>query len=152
MSKARFESTDIRIVSLTVIDSAVCAIIRLVLSDPERAYEILQQAKFPFTESDLLVVQLPDSRQPILEICRRCSRSRSISTTHILYLWDRWGTPPWPSRSKAWIRRCKPCKDRGFTLLSENDFDHQLSCDAPRSAAPGSNMAQLSAAPAVRRG
>ena len=33
-----FETTDIRIVSLTVVDSADCAIIRLVLSDPERAY------------------------------------------------------------------------------------------------------------------
>src|SRR5919108_2729674 len=55
----RFETTDIHIVSLTVVDSADCAIIRLVLSDPERAYEIIQQAKLPFTESNLLVVQLP---------------------------------------------------------------------------------------------
>ena len=36
----RFESTDIRIISLTVVDSADCAIIRMVLSDPERALEI----------------------------------------------------------------------------------------------------------------
>src|SRR5438128_2297982 len=56
----RFETTDIHIVSITVVDSADCAIIRLVLSDPERAFEIFEQAKLPFTESDLLVVQLPD--------------------------------------------------------------------------------------------
>src|SRR5712692_7102808 len=56
----RFETTDIRIVSLTVVDSADCAIIRLVLSDPERALEIFEQAKLPVTESDLLVVQLPE--------------------------------------------------------------------------------------------
>ena len=31
-----FETTDVRIVSITVVDSADCAIIRLVLSDPER--------------------------------------------------------------------------------------------------------------------
>ena len=36
----RFETTDIRIVSLTVVDSADCAIVRMVLSDPERALEI----------------------------------------------------------------------------------------------------------------
>ena len=41
----RFETTDIHIVSLTVVDSADCAIIRLVLSDPERAYEIIQQSQ-----------------------------------------------------------------------------------------------------------
>src|SRR5947207_15389016 len=57
----RFETTDIRIVSLTVVDSADCAIIRMVLSDPERALEIFNLAKLPITESDLLVVQLPES-------------------------------------------------------------------------------------------
>jgi hypothetical protein len=65
----RFETTDIRIVSLTVVDSADCAIIRLVLSDPERAFEVFQQAKLPFTESDLLVVALPEDQQPLLAIC-----------------------------------------------------------------------------------
>ena len=51
----RFETTDIRIVSLTVVDSADCAIIRMVLSDPERAREIFERAGLPVTESDLLV-------------------------------------------------------------------------------------------------
>src|SRR5260370_29036587 len=66
----RFETTDIHIVSLTVVYSADCAIIRLVLSDPERALEIFRQAKLPVTESDLLVVQLPESTQPLLPICK----------------------------------------------------------------------------------
>src|SRR5436309_6355949 len=66
----RFESSDNRIVSLTVVDSADCAIIRMVLSDPERAFETFKQAKLPFTESDLLVVQLPDSNQPLVQICK----------------------------------------------------------------------------------
>jgi hypothetical protein len=66
----RFETSDNRIVSLTVVDSADCAIIRLVVKDPERALEILQQANLPVTESDLLVVQLPDAPQPLLQICK----------------------------------------------------------------------------------
>src|SRR5436305_11353004 len=66
----RFETTDVHIVSLTVVDSADCAIIRLVLSDPERALEIFRQAKLPVTESDLLVVQLPDNSKPLLSICK----------------------------------------------------------------------------------
>src|SRR2546425_4603503 len=66
----RFETTDIRIVSLTVVDSADCAIIRMVLSDPERALEIFSLAKLPITESDLLVVQLPESKQPLLQITK----------------------------------------------------------------------------------
>src|SRR5580698_5523113 len=55
----RFETTDNHIVSLTVVDSADCAIIRLVLSDPERAREIFDRHKLPITETDLLVVALP---------------------------------------------------------------------------------------------
>src|SRR3954470_1029085 len=55
----QFESTDIRIVALSVVDSADCAIIRMVLSDPERAREIFDRAGLPITETDLLVVELP---------------------------------------------------------------------------------------------
>src|SRR5476651_829819 len=66
----RFESTDIRIVSITVVDSADCAIIRLVLSDPERALEIFALGKLPVTESDLLVVRLPEGDHPLLRICK----------------------------------------------------------------------------------
>src|SRR4030081_3129781 len=47
----RFEATDVRIVSLIVNDLSDCAIIRLVLSDPERGLEVLEQARLPCTES-----------------------------------------------------------------------------------------------------
>src|SRR5919204_4792091 len=66
----RFETSDNHIVSLTVVDSADCAIIRIVLSDPERALEIFRQANLPVTESDLLVVELPEGPQPLLQICK----------------------------------------------------------------------------------
>jgi hypothetical protein len=66
----KFEKTDVRVVSLTVIETADCAIIRLVPSDYERGFEILTAAKLPFTESDLLVVKLPDNDQPLLTITK----------------------------------------------------------------------------------
>lgn len=66
----RFESSDNRIVSLSVVDSSDCAIVRIVLSDPERALEIFQQAELAVTETDLLVVQLPEGPQPVLQICK----------------------------------------------------------------------------------
>lgn len=64
----RFEASDNRIISLTVVDTADCAIIRLVCSYPERAAEVLEQAKLPFAESDLLVVQLPEGPQPLVHL------------------------------------------------------------------------------------
>ena len=40
----RFETSDNHIVSLMVVDSADCAIVRMVLSDPERARETFELA------------------------------------------------------------------------------------------------------------
>ena len=53
-----FENTDVRIVSMTIIDTADCAIIRMVLSDPERAREIFDRAKLPVTEVANLISPL----------------------------------------------------------------------------------------------
>src|SRR5207245_6694201 len=62
----RFETTDIRIVSLTVVDSADCAIIRMVLSDPERALESFRRPRLPATESGLPGVRPPVGSAPLL--------------------------------------------------------------------------------------
>jgi hypothetical protein len=118
----RFETTDIRIVSLTVVDSADCAIIRLVLSDPERALEIFEQARLPVTESDLLVVELPESNQPLLEICKALL---SVEI-NIHYAYPLLGGP----HGKACLAifaedhemAAATLQNKGFTLYSENDF------------------------------
>ena len=102
----RFESSDVRIVSLTVVDSADCAIIRIVPSDPERAVEILEQGKLPFTESDLLVVQVPESRQPLVDICKTLLTRRSTFTTLIRCSASaRWGFRRWRCTSMTTRQR-----------------------------------------------
>ena len=66
----RFENTKVRIVALSIIDSADCAIVRLVLSHPEQGREILERAGLAIAESDLVVVELPVTPQPLVEICK----------------------------------------------------------------------------------
>jgi len=118
----RFETTDIHIVSLTVVDSADCAIIRLVLSDPERAYEILQQAKLPFTESDLLVVKLPDGPQPLLKICKALLQAEvNINYAYPLLVGPD-GSPGLAIRAEELEAALKTLNTQGFTLFGENDF------------------------------
>jgi hypothetical protein len=65
----RFEGTGIRIVALSISDSAECAFVRFLLSDPERGREILERAGLAMIESDLIGVELPDSSQPLLSVC-----------------------------------------------------------------------------------
>lgn len=118
----RFETTDIRIISLTVLDSADCAIIRIVLSDPERAYEIFRQARLPITESDLLVVQLPEGDQPLLEI----SKALLMAEVNIHYAYPLLVGP----RGKAALAlhvednesASKTLEGMGFVLFSDSDF------------------------------
>jgi hypothetical protein len=120
----RFEVTDVRIVSLTVVDSADCAIIRMVLSDPERALEIFQQGKMMVTESDLLVVKIPDGRQPLATICKALLTAEiSIDYAYPLMI----GVGPEGHTALALHvddheTAASTLREKGFTLYTESDL------------------------------
>jgi len=118
----RFENSDIRIVALTVVDSADCAIIRLVFNDPERATEILERAKLPFTESDLLVVQLPDGDQPLVQI----SKALLTAEINIHYAYPilvgPHGKPALALKAEDIETGAQTLQRQQFTLCSEKDF------------------------------
>ena len=120
----RFETTDVRIVSLTVIDTADTAIIRLVPSDYERSFKILTAAKLPFTESDLLVVKLPDNDQPLLTITKALLGGEvNIHYAYPLLI----GVGPLGSTALAiyvddFENASITLQNQGFTLFSENDL------------------------------
>ncbi len=65
----RFENTGIRIVALSINDSAECAFVRFLVSQPERGREVLERAGLAIIESDLIGVELPSGNQPLLQIC-----------------------------------------------------------------------------------
>lgn len=65
----RFEGTGIRIVALSINDSAECAFVRFLVSHPERGREILERAGLAIIESDLIGIELPDGKQPFLQVC-----------------------------------------------------------------------------------
>ncbi|HJZ54362.1 MAG TPA: acetolactate synthase [Gemmataceae bacterium] len=121
----RFETTDVKLVALTVVETADCAIIRIVPSDPERAFEILQQAKFAFSESDLLVVKLPDNDQPLLSICKALLGAEiNIHYAYPLLI----GVGPMGSTAVAlhvedFETAVNTLNTLGFTIFTENDLD-----------------------------
>ena len=65
----RFEGTEVRIVALSIADSAECAFVRFLLSHPEEGREILERAGLAIIESELIGVELPEGPQPLLQIC-----------------------------------------------------------------------------------
>jgi hypothetical protein len=64
-----FKGSKVRILGLSISDSADCCIVRLVLSHPEQGRELLQLAEIPFAENDLIVVEMPAGPQSLVEIC-----------------------------------------------------------------------------------
>ena len=65
-----FDGLDVRILGLTV-DSAVdCAIVRMLVDDPDTAHRALTDNGFAVSVSDVLVVELPHGERGIMTICR----------------------------------------------------------------------------------
>ena len=119
----RFETSDNRIVSVTVVDSADCAIIRLVLKDPERALEVFRQANLPVTESDLLVVQLPDGHQPLLQICKALlSVEINIHYAYPLLIGPQ-GNAALALHVEDHDAAVQTLNRQNFTILTENDLE-----------------------------
>jgi hypothetical protein len=60
---ALFGSNGVHVLALMVLDTTDSAIIRLVTDDPEKTRELLHKNEFPFTESELLVVEIDSATQ-----------------------------------------------------------------------------------------
>lgn len=60
----RIERDDLRIVALSILDSADCAVARIIVNNYERAHELLTFANFTMFETDVIGVLLPAVDQP----------------------------------------------------------------------------------------
>jgi hypothetical protein len=65
----QFQGSKVKIVGLSISDTADCSIVRLVLSHPEQGRELLNLADLAFAENELLVAELPTGPQSLVELC-----------------------------------------------------------------------------------
>src|SRR5258705_9391036 len=56
-------SHNVHVLALTILDTTDSAIIRIVVDDPDRARELLDEHGFPFTDSRLVVVELSSATE-----------------------------------------------------------------------------------------
>ncbi len=63
-----FETTEIHILGMSVLYCVECAIIRLIVSDPDLCSELLSHANYPYTESEVAVVSVPPGNRGLLSI------------------------------------------------------------------------------------
>jgi hypothetical protein len=65
-----FDGLDVHILGLMVDSSVDCAIVRMVVDDPETAHRALRDNGFAVSVSDVLVVELPHGERGIMAVCR----------------------------------------------------------------------------------
>jgi len=119
----KFEASNNRIVAMTVVENADCAIIRIVLKDPERAKEIFELSKLPAIESDLLVVQLPEASQPLAMICQTLLAAElNILYAYPLMLCPR-GIPALAMHVDDLEMATSTLQKHGFAILTERDLE-----------------------------
>ena len=53
-----FGKQNVHVLALTTLDTTDSSILRMVVDDPDRAREILRENRYPYTESELLVVEI----------------------------------------------------------------------------------------------
>ncbi|MDB5349977.1 MAG: hypothetical protein JWN86_1224 [Planctomycetota bacterium] len=70
-----FHGSKVKIVGLSISDSADCCILRLILSHPEQGREILERADLAYAENELLAAELPSGPQSLVDLCTALLRA-----------------------------------------------------------------------------
>lgn len=63
-----FEQTDIHILGLSVVNAIDCAVIRLIVNNPDEATQVLQAGGFAVSNTELIVVLLPPGSRGLLTV------------------------------------------------------------------------------------
>jgi hypothetical protein len=118
----RFEASRVRIVAVSISDMADCALVRFLLSHPEQGREILERAGLAIVESDLLGVELPQSPQPLLEICTALLQAEiNIVQAYPLLVRPRGRAAVALTVDNIEIAQ-ETLAARGFTMITEGDL------------------------------
>ena len=80
------EGQRVRIVGLSVEGQVDCAILRMLVDDPDTAFEICSRAGLALSESDVIVVELPPGKRGILAVCA----ALIAGEININYLYTAW--------------------------------------------------------------
>ena len=119
----RFEGSNVRIVALSINDSGECAFVRLLLSHPEQGREILERAGLALIESDLIGVELPDSRQPLLQVCTALLQAEvDIIQAYPILVRPR-DRPAVALMVDNTEMGMETLRSKGFTMITEDDLD-----------------------------
>lgn len=121
----RFEGSKVKIVALSINDSAECAFVRFLLSHPEQGREILERAGLALIESDLIGVELPTVHSPLLQVCTALLQAEvNIIQAYPLLVRPR-GRPAVALMVDNIDIGLETLDHKGFTMITEADLSNE---------------------------
>ncbi len=121
----RFEGSRVRICAISISDSTDCALVRFILSDPEAGREILERAGLAMVESNLIGVEIPDTPQPMLQICTALLTAE-VNITQVYPLLVRpTGKPAVALMVDNIEHALETLADKGFNTITEDDLQEK---------------------------
>jgi len=105
---------------ISVVDSAECAVVRMIFTDPPRAREALTRHKIPFTECDALAVVLTDDDTLAEMLAALVAAELNVSFAYPLLI-RRAGSPVLAFHVDDNVLAVHTLRKHGFTLLDHED-------------------------------
>lgn len=110
-----FEATNVHILGISMVYSVDCAIIRLIVDNPDQGYDIVMQSNFPVCETELLAISIPPGKRGLLAIWS-CLLSAEIN---IQYAYPMFARP----KGRACMVLQADDLEAAHNTLRERDFD-----------------------------
>ncbi len=134
------EASSSRMAGLSIHESSDAALVRLICCNADVGREVLTEAGFPFTETNLLAVELPRKvRQPLIAICQALlSAEINIHYAYPLLLSNR--SPSLAIYTDDLTLAARIFIRKGFNLLGESDLARWAEANGNQNGlSPGDN-------------
>jgi len=116
-----FEESAGKICGMSIEESADSALVRLICSEPDLGRDALRQGGFSFSESELLAVELPRGKQPLVALCAALLAAE-INIHYTYPLLQRPRGPALALYVEDPTLAAQLLIRKGFTLIGESDL------------------------------
>lgn len=116
------EDEPVHILGLSVDAAVDCAIVRMLVDDPDLAHQVLSDARFALAESEVLVVELPAGSRGLLTVCTALI-SAEVNINYVYTVWAREGRQPCLAIQVDDIQAAIPVlKAEKFRVLTQSEL------------------------------
>lgn len=116
------DQTDVHILAISVVNSVDCAVVRMIVDQPDHAASLFREHRFGVSESELLVVSLPPGKRGLLRIWSALLGGEVNITYTYPLLVRPYGSPAVAIQTDDAEMGIKVLQSKKFVVLSQSDL------------------------------